>query len=55
MLRIVKNKLNNFLYDKDTGYMLNYLTLSVTDKIIEKDISSERAERILKSTGSFSY
>ena len=48
MLKRVKNKLNTFLYDKDTGYMLNYVTLNVKDKIIEKEIAFERAERINK-------
>ena len=51
MLKRVKNKLNTFLYDKDTGYMLNYITLNVKDKIIEKEIAFERAERIDKIYG----
>ena len=48
MLKLVTAKVHNYLYDKDTGYMLNYLTLNVKDKLIEKDIASERAERIYK-------
>lgn len=47
MNRIVK-KLNARFYDEETGNMLNYLTLKVSDKLIEKDIAAERAIRIDK-------
>jgi len=48
MFNTIRNRFQNYLYDKDTGNMLNYLTLSVKDKEIEKDIAEERAERVNK-------
>ena len=37
-----------FLYSKDTDYMLNYITLNVSNKEVRKDIDQERTERINK-------
>ena len=44
----IKKRIIEFFYDKDTDYMLNYITLNVSNKEVRKDIDQERAERINK-------
>jgi len=31
-MKKIKKRFTDFIYDKDTGNMLNYLTLNVSDK-----------------------
>ena len=48
MFGIIFARFRSKCFDKETGYLLDYLTLSVKNKEIQKEISQERIQRLHK-------
>ena len=42
MFRTILARIRAKLYDTETGYLLNYVTLGVKNKQIQKEINNER-------------
>ena len=51
MIRTIIERFRLKLYDEETGKMLNYLTLNISNKEVLNDIAHERAYRITKYYG----
>ena len=48
MFGIILARFRSKCFDKETGYLLDYLTLDVKNKQIQKEISNERNQRLHK-------